>query len=194
MAVGDRAIVLQRDLHQRTKRCQRRTRGDRIARVGGDQQRRAVAAPERALEIRRDFHPEQNHSRLQQAVELGFIVHHMRDLEIAGVLERADDGASDIARFLHQHRRRKIAWLRVDGVAEQQKLHQRNRDHGRERDAIAPKLQEFLDQHRADPPEEAAGRRERAHDGLAEGPLIRSIKTSSSEETERRQSSAGSAR
>jgi hypothetical protein len=42
-------------------------------------------------------------------------------------------------------------------VAEQEKLHQRNGDHGGERHAIAPQLQEFLDEHGADPPEESAG-------------------------------------
>ena len=58
--------------------------------------------------------------------------------------------------LLQQHRRRQAARLGVDGVAEQHELHQRDGDDGGEGDAVAAKLHEFLADHRADPPPEAA--------------------------------------
>src|SRR5258705_4904721 len=46
----------------------------------------------------------------------------------------------------------------VDGVAEQQQLHNRDHHDHRERDAVAAELDEFLDQHRIAAPPEAEGR------------------------------------
>ena len=59
-------------------------------------------------------------------------------------------------------------------------------DHRGERDAVAPQLQQFLAQHGADAPPEAAGadgsqRRQHAHWKLSLARPIRSMNTSSSE-------------
>ena len=41
-------------------------------------------------------------------------------------------------------------WIRVDGVAKENQLEQRNADHHRERQTIPAHLDEFLCQHRAE--------------------------------------------
>ncbi len=87
----------------------------------------------------------------------------IRDLEVARVLERAQDRAAEIALLLQQHRGRQIARIGVDGVAEQQELHQRDHDDHRERDAVALELDELLDQHR-----------DRATPEAADGDVLRS--------------------
>jgi hypothetical protein len=79
------------------------------------------------------------------------------DLEVFGVLDGGEDRAPDITRFLQQHGCRQITRRGVDGVAEQGELQERYRNHGRERDAVAPQLQQFLAQHGTDAAEEAAG-------------------------------------
>ncbi len=60
---------------------------------------------------------------------------------------RREDRAADIAVLVHEHGGRQMARVGVDGVAEQQELHDGNEDHGRERDAVAPELDELLDEH-----------------------------------------------
>ena len=61
------------------ERAERRAGRDRIGRVGRDQQRRPVAAAQRALEVRRDFDREQHRAGCEQPVELGLVAHLMRD-------------------------------------------------------------------------------------------------------------------
>ena len=85
----------------------------------------------------------------EQPVELGRVAHQVRDLEVARVLQRREDRAADVARLLQQHRGRQVARRRVDGVAEQDQLHQRDHDDHGERHAVAAELDELLDQHRA---------------------------------------------
>src|SRR5256885_16920942 len=46
----------------------------------------------------------------------------------------------------------------VDGIAEQQQLHDRDHHDHRERDTVAAELDEFLDQHRIAAPPEAESR------------------------------------
>src|SRR5262249_5100911 len=89
-----------------------------------------------------------------------------------------------------------IARRRVDGVAEQHELKQRQRDHGRERDAVAPQLEKFLDDHGADPaPESAApGSGGGVHCSLPPRRFISSMNTSSRLGAESVQVSAGSLR
>src|SRR5208282_3377602 len=115
------------------------------------------------------------------------------DLEELGVLQRGKDRAADVARFLEQHRRRQIARRRIDGIAEHDKLDERDRDHGGQGEAVAAQLQKFLEQHGAGAAPEAAGsvRRERAHWKLSFAPAMRSMKTSSSVGAAGSQSSVG---
>ena len=94
--------------------------GDRIGRVRSDQQCRLVAAPHRTLEAARDLDPEQDLAGLQEIVELGDAVHLAREAEVAGILQRLQDRARQIALLLDQHRRRQMARRGVDGIAEQQ--------------------------------------------------------------------------
>src|SRR6185436_1666499 len=103
--------------------------------------------------------------------------------------------AGNVILLLHQHRCRQVARLGVDGVAEQHELHQRHSDHGRERDAVAAQLQEFLEDHRADAaPEVPQAVVEHPHWKLSLARLIRSMNTSSSDGSDASQSSVGSLR
>src|ERR1700682_5441669 len=79
----------------------------------------------------------------------------------------------------------------VDGVAEQQELHHRDHHDHRERDAVAPQLDEFLDHHRIAAPPEAerrlagvtalVGCMGYTHGKLSFERIISSMNTSSSE-------------
>ena len=80
------------------------------------------------------------------------------EAEIGGVLQRLQDRAREIAVLLQQHRGRQVARRGVDGIAEQQQLHHRDHHDHRERHAVAPELDEFLDQHRIAAPPEAEPR------------------------------------
>ena len=187
----------ERGLHQIAERRHRRAGGDRIGGVGGDQQRRAVAAPHRALEIGRYLDREQHRAGGEQTVELGLAAHDVGDIEILGVLQRLEDRAAEIALLLQQHRGRQMARIGVDGVAEQQELHQRDHDDHRERDAVALELDELLDQHRPGAAQEVAAPEVagwRLRGAVASGALIgncpcalpmRSMNTSSSEGSDR---------
>ena len=96
--VGDGAVVLQRGAHDLRERAERRPGRHRIGRVGGDQQRRPVAAAQRALEVGRDLDREQHLPGRQQMVDLGLVASAVRHLEVAGVLQRRHDRAADVAR------------------------------------------------------------------------------------------------
>ena len=113
--------------------------------------RRRGAAPARS------FPGSRHMAGLERFVELGLVAQLPRDLEVFGVLDGGEDRASDVARFLQQHRGRQIARRGVDRVAEQCELQERYRNHRGERDAVAPQLQQFLAQHGADAAQEAAG-------------------------------------
>ena len=108
----------ERGLHQGAERAEPRARRDRIGRIGRDQQRRTIAATNRALEAARDFDAEQHLARLQEIVELGDIVHLIGEAEIGAVLQRLEDRAPEIAVLLQQHRGRQIMRRGIDGVAE----------------------------------------------------------------------------
>ncbi len=107
----------------------------------------------------RDLDTEQHLPRLQHLVEFGDRSRLPRERESRSCsrsalrIERAE-----VAVLLHQNRRRQVARRGVDGVAEQQELHQRHHhDHG-ERHTVALELDEFLDQHREGAPPESAAR------------------------------------
>ena len=130
------------------KRSERRTRRHRIGGVGRHQDRRLFAAAHRAFEVTRNLDREQHLAGGEHAIELRLVMKLARDLEVFGVFEGLQNRPADVARFLEQHRGRQIARRGVDGVTEQQKLHQRHHDDHGERNAVAAKLDELLDQHR----------------------------------------------
>src|SRR5262249_32220200 len=143
-------------------------RGDRIGGIGGNQDGGPVAAADRALEACRNFDREQDLAGCQQLVELGLVLGLIYDLEVARVLQRAENRAAEVALLLKQYGGRQIARIRVDGVAEQDELHQRDHDDHRERDAVALELDELLDQHRdGATPEAADGTRLRSYWSIA---------------------------
>ena len=128
--------------------AERGSGGDRIARVGGDEQRWPVAATDRALEACRYLDAEQHAARAHQMVHLGFRMHHLAELEVGGVAECGEDRAPDVGILIGEHRGRQMARGGVDGEAEERELDERDEDHGAERQTIAPELQELLDEHR----------------------------------------------
>ena len=77
------------------------------------------------------------------------------EIEIIGVLHRRQHGAGQRPVVAGEHRRRQLLGVGVDGIAEQHELHDRHEDHGGEGHAVAPHLDEFLDDHRPHAPEEA---------------------------------------
>src|SRR6266571_6124471 len=117
-----------------------------------------ISAPYCALKAARNFHAEQHLARLQEIVELRDVVHFPGEAKIGGVLKRLQNRAPEVAVLLQQHRGRQVARRGVDGVAEQQQLHHRDHHDHRERHAVAPQLDEFLDHHRIAAPPEAERR------------------------------------
>jgi hypothetical protein len=80
-------------------------------------------------------------------VHLGFRAGEPRDREVGGVVERGQHGAGKIALLVHEDGGRQVARRGVDGVAEQQKLHDGDEDHGGEGQPVALELHELLDEH-----------------------------------------------
>ena len=129
--------------------------GGRIGRIGLDQQRRPRAAHQIAREIDRDVDDEGNSSLGQHPAGFRRRVRRLGDIEIAGIAERGDDGIRERAGIGDRHRRRQMPGHHVDGVAEDEKLHQRNAHEHCQRQPVAAHLDEFLAQHGND-----AGQRE----------------------------------
>src|SRR6185312_11983097 len=125
-------------------------------------------------------------------IDFRLVARQRGDFEIAGVAQRRENRAAQIAALLQQHRGRQIAWRRVDGVTEQHELHERDHDDHGEGNTVALELDEFLHQHRpALAPESSAAqarRRLRGHHmrhwKLSFALLIRSMNTSSSDASE----------
>src|SRR5437870_11450792 len=116
--------------------------------------------------------------------------------------ESPEDRAAEIGLLLQQHRGGQMPRIGVDGVAEQQQLNERDHDDHGERNAVALELDELLDQHRPSPTPEVGGRAsarrahgtERGHWKLSLALPMRSMKTSSSEGSERVQVRFGRSR
>src|SRR5262249_9318233 len=156
----------------------------------------------RALEIGGNFDRKQHGSGGQQTIELGLAVDNVGDVEICGVLNGLENRTADIALFLQQHRGRQVPGIGVDGVPEQQKLNERDHDDHGEGNTVALELDELLDQHRPSPAPEAtvgacagsARLDQRAHWKSSLARPMRSMKTSSSEGSDRVQTRSGRAR
>ena len=121
---------------------------DRIGGVGFHEHRRALAAQQLAPEVLGDADHELDVAARQQLVRLGLARRLPGDLEIVRVLERPHQAAGEHALVGDQQCGRQLLGVGVDRVAEQDQLHQRHADHHGEGQAIAPHLDEFLDQDR----------------------------------------------
>ena len=71
----------------------------------------------------------------------------MIDPEIVAALEGAEDRARELALVLHEHGRRQMFWIRIDCIAEQQQLDDRDADDHRIGQPVADELCEFLGEH-----------------------------------------------
>src|ERR1700674_4547497 len=127
---------------------------------------------------------------------LGFRVDDLDELEIGGVIECGEYGASDVAVLVGKDCRRQMPWGGVDGKAKERELNDRDENHGAECETVAPQLQELLDEHRHRARERArqAPHRNATHWKLSRDRDIRSMNTSSSEGAARAQSSSESER
>jgi len=143
-------------LSRRPRRGQRIGGGDRIGGVGVDQHLRALAAHQPAREVRRDGDHELHLAALQELVGLGLALGPMGEAHVAGVAERREDGARDLALVGRQHGGRQMMRVGVDGIAEQQELQDRHAEHHGEGQPVAAKLPHFLGDHGREPPPEAA--------------------------------------
>ena len=155
LGVGPAQLAPERGVDQSLHRRDRRAGRHRVGGVGDHQHGGPVASPHVALEARRNLDAELRIARPDQLVELLGIAHLPAEIEIVGVLHRRQHGAGQRAVVAHQHRRRQLLGVGVDGVAEQSELQDRHEDHGGEGHAVAPHLHELLDHHRPHAPEEA---------------------------------------
>jgi hypothetical protein len=71
----------------------------------------------------------------------------MGNSEIFRIFECGEDGARQVAAFLHQDGGRQIARGGVDCIPKQHQLHERDHDNHGEGNAITPELDELLHQH-----------------------------------------------
>src|SRR5262249_268235 len=79
----------------------------------------------------------------------------LRELEIVGVLHRRENGAGERSFGARENRRRELLGIGVNGIAEQRELEDRHENHGGEGHAVAPHLNEFLDNHHPHAPQES---------------------------------------
>jgi hypothetical protein len=86
-AFGKPAVVDERGGNDLRQRRHRRAGRDRVGGVGGDEQRRHVAAAQRALEARRNLHRKQHGARGEHLIEFVFVAQLARDLEEFGVAQ-----------------------------------------------------------------------------------------------------------
>ena len=86
----------------------------------------------------------------QQIVAFGFSLYLPDELVVAAVLKRRKQSATFWAVIGHEDGRRQMFRIRIDRVAKENQLEQRNADHHRERQPIPAHLDEFLCQHRAE--------------------------------------------
>ena len=107
----------------------------------------------RAGEIGRDGDDEGDVAAGHQDSASAALCGDMVEAVIAGDLQRRDHGARVVVAAGRHERGRQALRIVVDGVAEQHQLHQRHAQHHGEGDAVAPHLDEFLDQQRAEPGE-----------------------------------------
>lgn len=122
----------------------RETDGGRVGGVGFEEQLRLFTAQQLARKIHRHGHGKLHFPLGQPVLDFRRAVRFAREVEVAAVAQRPDDGARKRAVVRRINRRRQMLGIRVDGVAEQDELHHRDADHHAERQPVAPHLDELL--------------------------------------------------
>ena len=122
-------VVRERRGWRGAERRQRVAGGDRVGGVGLDQQLRPVAAEQVARKAGRDGDREQDLAAVQQPVDLLAAAGDPDDPVVAGVLQRRDEAAGEVAVVIGQDDGRQVLGVAVDGVAEQEELDDRDADH-----------------------------------------------------------------
>ena len=185
--VGQHPLVDECELRNPVQRAKRGAGRHRICRVGRDEQRGPLPSPQRAFETCGNLDRKENLPGSQHAVELLGRSQPVRDPEVSRALDGGQDGTADVAGLLQQHRGRQIARRRIDRIAEQDELHDRNHHDHCKRNPVAAQLDELLHQHRphAAPETGRADLVEQTHWKLSFERFISSMNTSSSEGSER---------
>src|SRR5262249_36661116 len=102
-AVRDIAIMRKRRLEDLSESTEGRARRDRIGGGGDNKHRWLVTATYRAFKSGRQLDGKQYRARGKQLIDFGLAVRQVGDAEIFRVLDRSQDGAREVTRFLHQH-------------------------------------------------------------------------------------------
>ncbi len=137
-------LARERTLRQRIHGGDRVARRRGIRRVGLDQHRRPLAANQGARKTFRNRDHELHGARREHPVDLGIVARFADEVEILAVRERRHDAARELAAVRIADGRRHVLRIGVDREAEQHELEHRNADDHREREPVAPKLDEFL--------------------------------------------------
>ena len=132
------------------ERADRAARGCRVGRVGLDEDLRLVAAVDARAEIARDDDEKGDVAPLDEPLGLRVGLRPGDEAVVVADLKRRDDGARIMVLPGREQRGVEPLRIGVDGVAEQDELHDRDAEHHREGDAVAPHLDEFLGEHRAE--------------------------------------------
>ena len=148
-------------------------RGDRVRGIDIEQDLRSFAACQGAFEAGRYGHNESGLAVSHDGLDGVTRRHGPDQVEIFRGLHRLQDGATGRSGISHLHQGRQIARVCIDGIAEQEELHDGNADHHAEGQAVAQHLDEFLAQN-------GENAREAIHRKLSSAPVISQIKASSS--------------
>ena len=116
----------------------------RIGRVGFDQQRRPLAADERAREALGHGDDERGGAGREHPVDLVVVVRLEREVQVLAVPETGEDAARELAPVGVADGGGQVLGIGVDREPEQHELKDRNPDDHREREPVALELDELL--------------------------------------------------
>jgi len=115
-----------------------------------------LPAQQLAAEIGRYLQHELHLARADQFVCFCCRFRPCDDVEIVGVLHSLHDAAREDGVILREEGGGQVLWIGIDRVAEEHELHHGHAEHHRESQPVAPHLNEFLADHRAETKEREA--------------------------------------
>ncbi len=122
-------------------------RGGRVGSVSLDQYLGPFTAYQCAAEPGRDGNHKRHFAAGQQVGAGAGVVCVQYKAVIAGGFQRLDQGAGQRGVLFDQQRSGQLPGVGIDGVAEQDQLHNRNTEHHREGQTIAAHLHQLLHEH-----------------------------------------------
>jgi hypothetical protein len=155
LALADRRQVALQIGAERGERRRRIADRAGIGGVGVDKNGGRFAAIDGAIETRWNVDDEQQIAAGETGFRLG-LAGERHDIVIAGIFQRSDDGALIFGMIGRQQPGRQVFRIRIDRIAEQEQLHDGDRDDDAQRHRIAPHLDPFFAQKRKEPAERIA--------------------------------------